>query len=268
MADKSFGEAFQRLCDVMDKLRENCPWDKVQTLETLKPYLLEETHEVLHAMDTGDSAAHQEELGDLVFQVVFHARVRSEEPGGFTVADVCNGIADKLIRRHPHVFGPEAGHGATKASVRQSWEALKAQERAGKSALHGVPPSLPALARAQKVGEKAARVGFDWENADHVLQKVEEELGELKDALRHGNREHVRAEMGDLLFSVAQLARFVEHNAEDALRETIGRFSRRFQYVERRLRESGKTPESAGMEELERLWGLAKQAEKQGQLDS
>lgn len=259
------GEAFQRLCEVMDRLRTTCPWDKAQTLESMKPYLIEETYEVLHALDSSDVAAHREELGDLVFQVVFQSRIRQEEPGGFDVADVCQGIADKLIRRHPHVFGPDAG-GTTQEGVRATWEELKRQERAGKSALHGVPPSLPALQRAQKIGEKAARVGFDWPDAQSVVAKIEEELAELKEAMASGNRAHVRAEMGDLLFSVTQLARFVDHSAEDALRETIDRFSRRFTYVEDRLREQGRTADAAGMEALEALWQEAKQAEKQGRL--
>ncbi len=264
---KAFGDAFAALCDVMEQLRARCPWDRVQTLESLKPYLLEETYEVLHAMDEKSLPAHREELGDLLFQVVFHSKVRSEQPDGFNVADVCNGIAQKLIRRHPHVFGPDAAnkdaHPATPDGVITRWEQLKRAERGGASVLSGVPPTLPALLRAQRVGEKAARVGFDWQDAKGVLAKVKEELAELEAAMDANAPDEIRAEMGDLLFSVAQLGRFVKQPAEDALRETIARFTARFMHLEEALRAAGKTPEACTQDELEVLWQAAKAAERE-----
>jgi tetrapyrrole methylase family protein/MazG family protein len=265
----SYGEAFAQLCQVMERLRapDGCPWDRVQTMESLKPYLLEETYEVLHALDLKDVKGHREELGDLIFQVVFHAKVRSEEEGGFNVADVCNAIRDKQVRRHPHVFGKDAGTPqapTTSDAVLMKWEQLKRAERNGASVLSGVPPTLPALLRAQRVGEKAARVGFDWKDPRGVLAKVKEEVAELEEALNRNHSADIRHEMGDVLFSVAQLARFVNHSAEDALRETIERFSRRFMHLEEALRVQGKTPETCSMDELEALWQQAKAAEKQG----
>ncbi|MBI5495219.1 MAG: nucleoside triphosphate pyrophosphohydrolase [Deltaproteobacteria bacterium] len=260
------GEAFEELCRVMDRLRTGCPWDRVQTHETLKPYLLEETYEVLHAMDAGDVAAHREELGDLLFQVVFHARVASEQEDGFNAAEVCRGIRDKLVRRHPHVFGADAAregmHPTTAAGVLNKWEQLKRAERGGASILSGVPPALPALLRAQRVGEKAARVGFDWKDAHQVIAKVREELAELEQAMAAGVADEVRHELGDLLFATVQLARLLQQSAEDALRLTIERFTRRFMFMEDALRSQGRTPEQCTMDELNALWDRAKAAER------
>lgn len=260
------GKAFSELCDVMDRLRRECPWDRAQTVQMLKPYLLEETYEVLHAMDSGDVKAHREELGDLVFQVVFHARLRQEEPDGFNVVDVCHGIRDKLIRRHPHIWGAEQGVEKSQERVLADWETLKRKERGGASVLSGVPPTLPALARAQRTGEKAARVGFDWENAQQVLDKVKEEIAELEEAMAGSDGNHQREELGDVLFALAQLARFMKTNAEDALRESTEKFARRFRHVESALAAQGRTTEKASMDELNALWDDAKRAEKEGHL--
>ena len=265
--NEASGRAFAALCDVMDRLRDpgGCPWDRVQTLDTLKPYLLEETYEVLHALDLGTSSDHREELGDLLFQVVFQSKVRSEEPGGFTAAEVADGIREKLVRRHPHVFGNQTA--GTADEVLMKWEQLKRVERGGKSVLTGVPPTLPALARAQRVGEKASRVGFDWPDVKGVIAKVREELDELEEALQTPeDTSHIRAELGDILFSLAQLSRTLKFNAEDALRETIERFSARFMHLEAVLRAQGRTPEKCSPQELDALWNDAKAHEKTGTL--
>lgn len=271
MTDPRFGEAFLELCEVMDRLRDpgGCAWDRAQTLESLKPFLLEETYEVLHALDAGDAADHCEELGDLLLQVVFQARLRSEQSGGFTVAEVCRGIRDKLVRRHPHVFGPAGQHapeGGSASAVLDAWEAQKRVEKGRRGVLSTLPSALPSLARAQRVGEKVARVGFEWPGVSGVLAKVREELGELEEAVREGDRAHVRHELGDLLFSVVQLARHVGHSAEDALRETVERFTARFRYVELQLYARGRDPATSTLEEMDALWNEAKAHEKAGVL--
>jgi MazG family protein len=225
---------------------------------------LEETYEVLQTLDLDDAHAHKEELGDLLFQVVFQSRIRSEEPSGFDIADVCNAINDKLVRRHPHVFGPDAAQlkEGSPEQVHARWEQLKRVERGGASVLAGVPPTLPALLRAQRVGEKAARVGFDWRNGREVLAKIKEELLELEHALDAQDTTAVKEEMGDLLFAVAQFARFEGHHAEDALRQSVDKFTRRFQFMENELRLLGRTTERCSMDELERLWRKAKERER------
>lgn len=262
-----YGQAFAELCDVMERLRNpgGCPWDRVQTLDSLRAYLLEETYEVLEAMDGTDSAAHREELGDLLFQVVFQARICSERADGFNAADVCQGIKDKLVRRHPHVFAKDNAAAPTDADAAyRGWEVLKRKERGGRSVLSGVPARLPALVRAQRVGEKAARVGFDWPDAAAVVDKIREELAEVEEALAKGNPAEVEAELGDLLFATTQLARLCGLGAEDALRGTIARFSRRFMHMESALAAQGRTPEQCAMDELEALWQDAKRAERAG----
>jgi MazG family protein len=267
--NRGAGEAFARLCDVMDRLRDpgGCPWDRQQTLSSLRPFLLEEAYEVLEALDSGDVGAHREELGDLVFQVVFQSKVRSEEPGGFDVAAVCHAIADKLTRRHPHVFGPPgdlAAGAPTPQSVTRTWEAIKRGEKAGRPTLGGVPETLPALLKAQRVGEKAGRVGFDWPDLAGVMAKVREEVAELEEAIASRDDAATRHELGDLLFALGQASRFMGHCAEDALREAVARFSTRFGHVERVLRERGRTPETSSMEEMNALWEEAKRVERAG----
>lgn len=253
------------LLEVMRRLRDperGCPWDLAQTFATIAPYTLEEAFEVADAVERGDLEALREELGDLLFQVVFHARL-AEEQGAFTFADVARGLADKMRRRHPHVFG--AGEVADAAAQTAAWETHKARERADRQqgALDGVPLGLPALARAQKLGRRAARVGFDWPDADAVREKICEETRELEDAIAGRDRapEAVDEEFGDLLFTMVNLARHLDVDAEGALRRASLKFERRFRDVEARLAASGRTPEQAGPAELERLWSQAKESD-------
>lgn len=270
------GSSFPRLVEVMARLLapDGCPWDREQTLDTLRPFLVEETYEVLDALERQDVAGHREELGDLLMQVVFHAALRQAE-GAFTIDDVVGAIVDKLVRRHPHVFGPPGASDArTSAQVLTQWEQIKAAEKAPEKAadgadvprrtLAGVPLGLPALARAQKLGSKAGRVGFDWGGWPGSLEKVREEVGEIEEVARAATLDAAAArhEIGDLLFAVVNLARKLDVDAETALTEACGRFSRRFAFIEDRLRERGKTPVESNLEEMDALWNAAKAAQK------
>src|SRR5690242_11087373 len=254
--------AIARLLGIMDKLRDpgGCPWDREQTLRTLTPYLLEEAHEVIEAIETGDAAHHKEELGDLLFQVVFQARIAREE-GKFDFAQVCDAISEKLTRRHPHVFGDVSVSGSRE--VVKNWERIKADERKAKgeaprSAIGGVPLALPALVRAERLTEKAGAVGFDWPDARSVMAKVREELDELTRAMDEGVPDRIEAELGDLLFAVANLGRWVKVHPEEALRGTLRRFEARFHYIEEKLRERGRTPRESNLAEMDALWNEAK----------
>jgi MazG family protein len=260
------GSSFARLVEIMDRLLapDGCPWDREQTLETLRPYLVEETYEVLDALERGDVAGHCEELGDLMMQIVFHAAIRRRE-GAFAIDDVCDGISDKLVRRHPHVFG-EATAADAKAVLVQ-WDQIKEAEKAGagggpKRTLDGVPVGLPALARAQKLGGKAGKVGFDWGGWQGSLEKVREEVEEIAEAAAQGDREHAHHELGDLLFAVVNLARKLDVDAEQALRDASAKFARRFAFIEDRLAERGKAPRDSNLEEMDALWNDAKRAER------
>ena len=253
------GPVFQRLVEIMATLRGpgGCPWDREQTRESLKPFLIEETYEVLEALDQRDRQKLQEELGDLLLQVIFHAQVASEREE-FTITDVLETITEKLVRRHPHVFGDTRAE--TAKEVLHTWERLKQEERGGvqkASALDGVPKSLPALLRAQRLQDKAARVGFDWGETAAVIQKVEEELTELKAAMGKG-AEAMEEEMGDLLFSLVNLARFLHLNAEETLRKCIEKFTRRFRHIEEAMARLGRSLEDATLEEMDALWQEAK----------
>lgn len=256
----SLGACFERLEAIMKKLRGpgGCPWDREQTLATLKQYLLEETYEELDAIDSGDPARIRDELGDVLLQVVFQAEVAREQ-GGFELKDVVNGIADKLVRRHPHVFGEVEV--ADSAEVLRNWEQIKKTERADgpKSVVGHLPRSLPALHKAHQLQKKVSRVGFDWDRVDDVIAKIEEELEEVREALAEGDAAHVREEIGDLLFSVTNLSRFLGHDAEEALNRTVEKFVRRFQEVERRAHEAGRPLEACKLDELEGWWQQAKQ---------
>ena len=260
---RSFGEAFERLVGIMARLRgpDGCPWDQQQTLESLRPYLVEEAYEVLDAIESGRVDDHEEELGDLLLQVVFQAEIRRGE-GAFDAADVAAAIADKLVRRHPHVFAGASG-GDLEAANRD-WEAIKAAEKRAKakdpSALSGVPRHLPALSRAQKVGEKASRVGFDWPSVDGALEKVAEEIAELREALAAGSKPEIEHELGDALFSLVNVARFCDVSAEDALRGTVDRFSARFRAVEKSAAADGRPLTEQPLDELEARWQAAKRA--------
>lgn len=254
----------ERLLDICDRLRDEggCPWDRKQTRESLRPFVLEEAYEVVEAIDEGDAAHLREELGDLLFQVVFHARIGREQ-GDFDFDAVADGITEKLIRRHPHVFG-EGDRASDAEDAYKRWEQIKAEERKDandgqpRSAIAGVPSALPALLKAQRTQEKAARVGFDWRSIEGVWEKLDEELGELREAAESGDRAHIDHELGDLLFSVVNLARFLETSAEDTLREATARFGKRFVKVEAQATDLDRALSDMTLEELEELWRKAK----------
>jgi MazG family protein len=253
--------AFADLLQIMDRLRDpgGCPWDREQTYATLRNYLLEECYEVVEALDAGDRAGLREELGDLLFQIVFLSRLAKEE-GAFTAEDVASGIAEKMVRRHPHVFGQERAD--TSEEVLRNWEEIKRKEKgapaASASVLAGIPRGLPALLKAQRLGTKAARVGFDWHRDADVLDKIDEEVGELRRASEAGRPEEVREEFGDLLFSLVMLARRLEVDAEEALEGANRKFQARFHEVERRLAAAGIPIQDAGLETLDRVWAEVK----------
>jgi len=242
----------------MARLRgpNGCPWDKEQTPESLIPCLLEETHEVIAAIDSKDSAHLKEELGDLLLQVVFHAQIGAER-NSFEMRDVLLHLINKLVRRHPHVFGGEELERPEEAL--KQWEQIKAAEKdPGQSLLHGVPVQLPALARAYRLGSKASRVGFDWPNLEGVLKKVEEELQELRQARENESEDTIEEEFGDLLFSLAQAARFLRLNPEEALRKSGLKFQKRFEWMETALAGQNRRLLDCKLEELESLWAQAK----------
>jgi len=253
--------AFAHLVEIMATLRSpnGCPWDREQTPDTLKPYLIEETYEVLEALEAKDLPAFKEELGDLLLQIVFHSQLMAEA-SVFTIDDVAQAITDKLIRRHPHVFGDVKVKDADE--VVQNWVKIKAQEKAGKadrSILAGVPQGAPALIQAQRLGEKAARVGFDWTSATAVLEKVEEETRELTATLATQNSEQQEHELGDLLLALTSLARHLNLDAETALRKAGKRFNDRFRYVETQLAQNNEDIHHTSPTRLEELWQEAKQ---------
>jgi tetrapyrrole methylase family protein/MazG family protein len=254
----------KRLYEVMRQLRApgGCPWDREQTLQTLKPCLLEETYELLEAMDGTDLALHVEELGDVLLQVVFQCAIREEE-GLFTLDDVAKALAEKLIRRHPHVFGDAVADSS--GQVLRNWEAIKQTEKgkaADRSAIDGVPASLPALLKAQRVQAKASRVGFDWEDASGATEKIAEELQELREAVASGDKQKLTEEAGDLLFSVVNYCRFLDVDAESALEGTNKKFSRRFREVERRVREQGRNLKACTLAEMDAIWDNVKEDER------
>ncbi|WP_293902852.1 nucleoside triphosphate pyrophosphohydrolase [Phenylobacterium sp.] len=257
-----------RLLAIMARLRDpadGCPWDQEQTFETIAPYTVEEAYEVADAVEGGNLSDLKEELGDLLLQVVFHAR-RAEEQGAFAFDDVARAINDKMVRRHPHVFA-EATYGSL-ADQKQGWEALKAAERVGKAAggaaslLDNVPVGLPGLTRAVKLSKRAATVGFVWPTVQDVVAKLHEEVGELIAEVEAGDLEKARHELGDVLFVVANLARTLDIDPEDAIRYTNAKFVRRFQYVEQRLAARGKSPDQSDLAEMDALWDEAKAAER------
>jgi tetrapyrrole methylase family protein/MazG family protein len=253
-----------RLIEVMRKLRApgGCPWDREQTLQTLKPCLLEETYELLEAMDGDDLALHVEELGDVLLQVVFQCAIREEE-GLFSFDEVAAKLAEKLVRRHPHVFGDVSAN--TSGEVLRNWEAIKQTEKGKKpdrSAIDGVPATLPALLKAQRTQAKASRVGFDWKDATGATEKIEEELGELREAVTSGDKAQISEEAGDLLFSVVNYCRFIDVDAENALEGTNKKFSRRFREVERRVRAQGKSLKDCTLAEMDAIWDSVKAQER------
>jgi MazG family protein len=254
------GASLARLVEIMDRLLApgGCPWDREQTLETLRPFLVEETYEVLDALSHGDAAHHCEELGDLLFQVVFHSALRHRD-GAFDIDAVIAGISDKLVRRHPHVFGDTAGVD-TADKVLAQWDEIKAAEKPGRTrTLDGIPHG-PALARAQKIGSRCGKVGFDWPGWEGSFAKIEEEVGEVRQAITDGNRAEIHAELGDLLFAVVNLARKLGVDAENALVDATTKFVGRFEKVEDALAARGKSPQQSTLDEMDALWNEAKKS--------
>ncbi len=258
------GSAFQVLVDIMARLRgpHGCPWDREQSLESLRAFVLEETHEVLEAIDRGDTDALRGEIGDLIFEGVFLAQVCADA-GQFTVADSLRAINAKLIRRHPHIFDPSGRPLETPTQVHQQWEQLKAREQADagarRSVLRGLPRSLPALLRAYEIGMRVAAVGFDWAKTTDVIDKIEEEVAELRAAAATEGPVRTEEEMGDLLFSIANLARKLGIDPESALRKANEKFTKRFTALEDNLHAKGQSVHQATLEEMEREWALVKE---------
>lgn len=254
---------FDELVQLMTRLRApgGCPWDRKQTLPDLKPFVIEESYEVVDAIDREDRAALAEELGDLLLQAVFIAELTREE-GTFDIYDAITAIHDKLVRRHPHVFGDVVAGDAEQVLV--NWEKLKQDERKAenKSVLSGVPQAMPALLKASRLTEKAARVGFDWRRTDDVFDKLDEEIGELREAVSAGDAQNIHDEIGDLLFTIGNIARKVNVNPEEALQSTNRKFMRRFEHMEARVRERGQNLDQLQLEEMDRLWDEAKAAER------
>jgi len=264
---------FTELLNVMAQLRSDsgCPWDREQTHLSLKPCLLEETYELLDALDDGDAKKVKEELGDVLLQVIFHAQIAKEEKR-FDIKDVIALLTDKLLRRHPYVFAGEALPEDPAAALKQRAQ-LKARENTNgekdgesKSALGNVPKAMPALARAQAISRRAASLGFEWPNIDLVWAKVDEEMCELKQAVASGDKRHTGEELGDLLFTLVNVARFLDVESEEVLAQTIDRFTYRFHHIEAKLREANKPFDQSSLEEMDRYWDEAKTLEAQGKL--
>lgn len=247
-------DAFNRLLDIMDDLRAKCPWDKKQTLESLRHLTIEETYELGDAILNNDLQEIKKELGDLLLHIVFYAKIGSET-NDFDMADVCNGICDKLIHRHPHIYGDVMV--ADEEEVKQNWEKLKLKE-GKKSVLEGVPKGLPALVKASRIQDKVKGVGFDWEEPHQVWDKVQEELQELQEEVNVGNQDKMEAEFGDVLFSMINYARFLNINPEDALERTNKKFIARFQYLESKAGELGKPLMDMTLAEMDVFWNEAK----------
>ena len=258
------GSAFQALVDIMARLRgpHGCPWDREQTLESLRGFLLEETHEVLDAIDRGDTDALRGEIGDLIFEGVFLAQVAADA-NHFTVADSLEAITTKLIRRHPHIFDPSGKPLDTPGEVHQQWEQIKAKEQSDagtrRAVLGGVPKALPALLRAYEIGTRVAAVGFDWAKTDDVVKKIEEEVAELRDAVASEGPPRSEEEMGDLLFSIANLSRKLGIDPESALRKANEKFTKRFNALEENLHARDRSVHEATLEEMEKEWALVKE---------
>ena len=262
MPNSTAGEKFQLLVDLMARLRapNGCPWDREQTFDSIKPYLLEETYEVMNSIDARDWPELAGELGDLLLQPVFFAQMAAEQ-NLFRIDDALDAINEKLVRRHPHVFGDETAR--TGSDVLKRWNEIKAEEKRarGESAetlLESIPRALPALVEAQQITSRAAQVGFDWENAGQVLDKLREELAEFDQARSSGSHHEMEDELGDLLFVLVNLARFVKVDPEQALRKTNAKFRRRFGYVEQKLADRGRTTRESSIEEMESLWQESK----------
>ncbi len=247
--------AFDRLLTVMDELRENCPWDKKQTLESLRHLTIEETYELSDAILENDLQDVKKELGDLMLHMVFYAKIASEKKE-FDITDVLNAICEKLIHRHPHIYGDV--NVKDEKDVKQNWEKLKLKEKGNKSVLGGVPKSLPAMVKAMRIQEKARGIGFDWDNKNQVWEKVQEELEEFKVEVEKGDDENAKSEFGDLLFSLVNYSRFVDINPEEALERTNKKFIKRFNYLESESKKDGKSISDMSLEEMDEYWEKAK----------
>lgn len=261
------GHSVHRIVEIIDRLRapDGCPWDRRQERADVGRYMLEEVYEVIDAIDQTSPDGLKEELGDVLFQILFLVKM-AEEKGEFTIADVVNGISEKMIFRHPHVF--ESARTLEVGEVRANWERLKNRER-GKgedepSPIDAVPRSMPPLMAAYKITDRAARKGFDWKETSGVLEKIEEELSELREAIAEGKQDHIEGEIGDMFLSLVNLCRFVQTNPEDALRSSLERFTARFSFIEESLKKEGRSPQDATMEEMDLLWNAAKETERDG----
>ncbi len=253
-------EAFGKLLDVLDELREKCPWDKKQTNESLRCNTIEEVYELSQALLDDNSENIKKELGDVLLHIIFYAKI-ADEKNKFDIADVCDALRNKLIYRHPHVFG--SGHAETSAQVEQNWEQLKLKEKGGnKRVLDGVPAALPSLIKAERIQEKAANYGFDWEKKEDVWTKVKEELTEVQAEMTNGNAEKLESEFGDFLFSLINAARLYKVNIDNALEQTNRKFIHRFNYIETQTELKGKKLKEMSLSEMDALWNEAKALEK------
>lgn len=249
-------EAFGRLLDVMDELREKCPWDRKQTNESLRSNTIEETYELCDALIRGDNSDIEKELGDLLLHIVFYAKI-AEEKQIFDMKGVCDTLCKKLVFRHPHVFGNEEAE--TAGQVEQSWEQIKLKERGGnKTVLEGVPAALPSVVKAHRIQDKARNVGFDWAQREQVWDKVNEEFNELKNEIDHMDNDKMEAEFGDLFFSMINAARLYKITPDNALERTNQKFIRRFNYLEDKIKERGESLKDVSLEEMDRIWNEAK----------
>lgn len=252
-------QAFDRLLTIMDELREQCPWDKKQTMETLRHLTIEEVYELGDAILEKDLEEVKKELGDVLLHIVFYSRIGSET-NSFDIADVCHSICDKLVERHPHIYGDVKV--ANEEDVKRNWEEIKLKEKGKTSVLQGVPISLPAMVKANRIQDKVAGVGFDWEHPEQVYEKVEEELNELKIEVARGNADKMESELGDVLFSIINYARFLKINPENALERTNKKFIKRFQYLEAKSREINKSLSEMTLSEMDVFWEEAKRSQK------
>ncbi|MDO4229930.1 MAG: nucleoside triphosphate pyrophosphohydrolase [Capnocytophaga sp.] len=251
-------QAFERLLDIMDDLREKCPWDKKQTLQSLRHLTIEETYELGDAILDNNMQEIKKELGDLLLHIVFYAKIGSET-NDFDIADVANSVCDKLIERHPHIYGDVKVE--NEDDVKQNWEKIKLKE-GKKSVLEGVPKSLPALVKASRIQDKAAGVKFDWDSKEGVFDKIKEEIEELHREVASKNKENIEQELGDVFFSLINYARFLKVNPEDALEKTNKKFIKRFQYLEQKAEEQGKSIKDMTLSEMEYFWQEAKKSEQ------
>jgi len=252
-------DAFDRLLTIMDELRQQCPWDKKQTIQTLRHLTIEETYELGDAILENDLQEVKKELGDLLLHIVFYAKIGSET-NDFDIADVANEICEKLINRHPHIYGDVVV--ANEEEVKQNWEQIKLKE-GKKSVLEGVPNGLPALVKANRIQDKVSGVGFDWEEPEQVFEKLQEELHEFTEEVKSGDAEKMEAEFGDVLFSMVNYARFLDINPENALERTNKKFSKRFQYLESKAKEIGKSLKEMTLQEMDIFWEEAKKVQVQ-----